>query len=139
MEEEVSSYYNSQYAFDDDNFQDDWWSSSWTDVWGEYACNDLFDSDLEDQTYDVNEPPGNDDWPFVNIYGSCTRCEAYLVDYYSTEHFNTIKAYQTHAKIYAGWGSFGLVLTIGLVIKQWLHPADSNQMGLLMNEGGNMV
>jgi hypothetical protein len=141
---EISTYYNNyysygNYAFDDDNFEDDWWSYSWSDVWGEYACNDLFDSDIEGETYDIDTEPGQDEWPFVNIYGSCNRCEAYLVDYYSTEHFNMIKSYQTHAMNYAIVGLFGVVVTLSLSLRQWLSPAEEFQRGLLMNEGGNMV
>lgn len=127
---------NNNYSFEDDMFEDDWWSHSWTDVWGEYTCNDIFDSDLEGKTYDSDVKPGDDEWPFVNIYGSCNRCEAYLVDYYSTEHFNMIKQYQHHAQNYALVGLFGVIITSILIIKQYLSPAEENELGLLMNEGG---
>ncbi len=132
------SYYgsNNNYSFEDDMFEDDWWSHSWTDVWGEYTCNDIFDSDLEGKTYDSDVKPGDDEWPFVNIYGSCNKCEAYLVDYYSTEHFNMIKQYQYHAQNYALVGLFGVIITTILVMKQYLNPAEENELGLLMNEGG---
>jgi len=129
------SYYNS-YSWADDAFEDDWWTSSWTDVWGEYACNDLFDSDMEGMTYDADEAPGVDGWPFVNIYGSCNRCEAYLVDYYSTEHFNNIKKYQAHAVKYAVVGSISFVVTSFLVMRQWITPAEENRVDLLMYDGG---
>ena len=134
-----SNYYYDSYSFDDDAFEDDWWSSSWTDVWGEYACNDIFDSDLAGKSYDIDEAPGDDEWPFVNVYGSCNRCEAYLVDYYSTEHFNMIKEYQIHARNYALCGVVGLVVTLALAMRQYLNPAEENEIGLLMNEGGQVV
>ena len=124
------------YSFDDDNFQDDWWGREWSDVWGEYACNDIFDTDLEGKSFDSDEMPGSDEWPFVNIYGSCNKCEAYLIDYYSTEHFNAIKLYQVHAWNYALVGVLGLILTSIFVIKQHVSPAEENELGLLMNEGG---
>lgn len=138
-EEYYENYYENTYSFDDDNFEDDWWSSSWNDVWGEYACNDLFDSDLEGETYNSNIAPGKDEWPFVNIYGSCNKCEAYLVDYYSTEHFNGIKAYQTHARNYAILGVFGVLVSSILAVRQSLSPEDENEVGLLTSDGGHQM
>lgn len=142
----TESYYNRNhdyyadpyiYSFEDDMFEDDWWLNSWTDVWGEYSCSDIFDADLEGKKYDSNVKPGNDGWPFVNIYGSCNSCEAYLVDYYSTEHFNMIKQYQNHARNYAFVGVFGVIITFILAVKQCLSPSEENDLGLLMNEGGD--
>ena len=81
MVEELYDEEEEIYSFDDDMYYDEYWGqTSWDDVWGEYACEDLFDSDIGGQTYDQNDPPGSDEWPFVNIYGNCDTCDAYIVD-----------------------------------------------------------
>jgi hypothetical protein len=62
-----------QYSYDDAIFEDDYWQQDWSGVWGEYACEDLFDGDLDGlESMDMNLAPGTDQWPTVNIYGSCT-------------------------------------------------------------------
>ena len=129
----------SDYAFEDDFFEDEYWSYDWSAAWGDYACNDLFDTDLEGDTYDESTAPGDDNWPYVTIYGSCNSCKAFLVDYYSTEHFDKIKKYQTHAFTYATFGVVSLAITGALMLKQWLRPAEENQIDLLMSDGGQFV
>lgn len=32
---------------------------------GDYACKDLFDTNLEREEFDADSPPGDDEWPFV--------------------------------------------------------------------------
>ena len=72
----------------DDYYESDYWDYDWDSVWGEYACEDLFDQDIESlPAYDKDVPAGTDDWPSVQIYGSCRSCEAYLMDYYTTRTF----------------------------------------------------
>ena len=129
----------SDYSFEDDFFEDEYWSYDWGAAWGDYACNDLFDTDLEGDTYDETTAPGDDNWPYVTIYGSCNSCKAFLVDYYSTEHFDKIKKYQTHAFTYATFGVVSLAITGALMLKQWLRPAEENQIDLLMSDGGQFV
>lgn len=127
------------YGFEDDFFEDEYWSYDWGAAWGDYACNDLFDTDLEGDTYDEDTAPGGDNWPFVTIYGSCNSCKAFLVDYYSTEHFEKIKKYQKHALAYASFGVASMAVTGALMLKQWLRPAEENQIDLLMSDGGQFV
>jgi len=129
----------SDYSFEDDFYEDEYWSYDWGTAWGDYACNDLFDTDLEGDTYDETTAPGDDNWPYVTIYGSCNSCKAFLVDYYSTEHFDKIKKYQAHAFTYATFGFVSLVITGALMLKQWLRPAEENQIDLLMSDGGQFV
>jgi hypothetical protein len=123
------------YAFEDDFFEDEYWGYDWDSAWGDYACNDLFDTDLSDQTYDENEAPGNDVFPYVNIYGACNSCKAFLVDYYSTAHFDKIREYQTHAVTYAVFGVVSILVTVALMIKEHVSPAQENQIDLLMSAG----
>jgi len=127
------------YSFEDDMFEDEYWGYDWSSAWGDYACNDLFDTDLEGTTYNEDEAPGKDEWPYVNIYGSCGSCKAFLVDFYSTEHFDKIKEYQRQAVTYASFGFVSVLVTAGFMVKQWLRPAEENQIDLLMSEGGQMV
>jgi hypothetical protein len=139
IDDDVGAMGYSDYSFEDDFFEDEYWSYDWGAAWGDYACNDLFDTDLEGDTYDETTAPGDDNWPYVTIYGSCNSCKAFLVDYYSTEHFDKIKKYQTHAFTYATFGVVSLVITGALMLKQWLRPAEENQIDLLMSDGGQFV
>mmetsp|Transcript_12181 Transcript_12181/g.22825 ORF Transcript_12181/g.22825 Transcript_12181/m.22825 type:complete len:637 (+) Transcript_12181:181-2091(+) len=127
------------YSFDDDFFEDTYWAYDWDSAWGEYACSDLFDTDLEGLSYEKDLPPGDDEWPYVNIFGSCNSCKAFLVDYYSTEHFERIRQYQKQALTYMSYGMVGLLITGILTLKQWLKPAEENQIDLLMNYGRGFV
>jgi len=129
--EELQNYY-----FEDDVFGDDYWVTDWSSIWGDYACYDLFDTDLEGMEYDSDTPPGDDGWPFVNIYGSCKSCTAYLVDYYSTEFFQKITSYQTQARNYLIAGFVGLSVTLALVVKERVSPSNDNELTLISNEGG---
>lgn len=138
LEDEID--YDEDYidGYLDDSFGDDYWDYDWDSVWGDYACEDLFDSDLEGEEYDSDSPPGDDEWPFVMIYGSCSTCKAYLLDYYSTEHFSSIREYQTQGLYYAYAGVASLVITAIFVVKQRMSPAREHEVVLLNNEGGMM-
>lgn len=127
------------YTFEDDIFEDEYWGYDWDSAWGDYACNDLFETDLESVSYNEDEAPGNDDYPFVTIYGSCNSCKAFLVDYYSTAHFDKIREYQKHAWTYVWFGFFSMIVTGALKLKQYLRPAEENQIDLLMSDGGQFV
>jgi len=128
------------YAFSDDAYGDDYWSYDWTSLWGDYACEDLFDNDLEDKTYDPDEPPGNDDWPFINIYGKCNSCDAYILDYYSSKHYNDIQDYLTQALYYSILGIIGLLTSVFFKIRHYRNPKETVQEAeLLTNEGGTIA
>jgi hypothetical protein len=127
------------YTFEDDFFEDEYWAYDWNSAWGDYACNDLFDTDLEGLSYEEDLPPGNDEWPYVNIFGSCNSCKAYLVDYYSTEHFERIKQYEKHSLTYMSYGIVGVFITGFFMFKQWLKPAEEYQVDLLVNDGRGFV
>ncbi|KAL7576432.1 hypothetical protein ACA910_018234 [Epithemia clementina (nom. ined.)] len=113
-----------QYSFDDDMYTDAYWgATSWDDVWGEFACQDLFDGDLSGLSVNYEEPPGSDDWPFINIYGNCNTCEAYVIDYFSTEHFQSILAYKNAAMNYGILAGLSLVITTFLLIRELHRPS----------------
>mmetsp|Transcript_5815 Transcript_5815/g.8180 ORF Transcript_5815/g.8180 Transcript_5815/m.8180 type:complete len:762 (+) Transcript_5815:112-2397(+) len=142
LEDIAESIYSSvqdAFSFEDDTYEDEYWNYEWGNVWGEYACNDLFDADLENIEYNADEAPGSDDWPYVNIYGSCNSCKAFIVDYYSEEHFDNIRRYQRHAGKYAIFGTLSLLITLALGFMQRLSPSEENEINLLMDQGGLMV
>jgi len=137
LEDEVEEVY--EWAFEDDAFGDDYWQYDWDSVWGDYACEDLFETDLEGITYDPEEKPGSDEWPTVLIYGSCNSCEAYLMDYYSTDHFNQIKEYQTQARNYVYAAIGAMFVAVIAIIKQYLAPARENEVELLKSEESELA
>jgi hypothetical protein len=126
-----------QYYYDDDSYEDSYWDEQdWGSVWGEYACADLFDSDTSGQVYNSDSPPGTDSWPFVNIYGNCQTCEAFLVDYYSTQHFQEILQYKVSGRNYGLAALLSLCITMMLYIKHLRSPTEEKEIELLSSEGG---
>jgi len=109
-------------------------------VWGEYACEDVFEADLEGRDFDADTPPGADDndrWPYINVYGNCNTCEAYLVDYYSTKHYESILLFQRHAMYYGMGAAVALVLAMTSKLKRrWSSPTRDHHVDLLTNQGG---
>lgn len=133
LENEIAAY-----SFDDDSFEDDYWvNQNWSSTWGDYQCNGLFDFDFGDEdTYDESVPPGDDSWPFINIYGKCNSCDAYIVDYFSTEHFQAINAYQEKGLRFGIAGLISFALTMLLVYRQQKRPENERQSELLENGDG---
>jgi hypothetical protein len=128
------------YYWDDDSFIDSYWDDQdWDSIWGEYACYDLFDTDLSGNTYDADEPPGEDDWPFITIYGNCNQCEAYIVDYFSTEHFQTLQSFKIQGRNYLIVSFVGFILTAVLRFKHRMDPIAEKELELLPNDGGALA
>lgn len=131
MEEELD------YEYEDDYYGSDYWDYDWDSVWGEYACEDLFDQDVDSLApFDPESPPGSDDWPTVQIYGSCRSCDAFLMDYYTTEHFLSIQDFQAQYFIYALLAVLLFCMAGVLRIREHLRPSQEKQIVLLNNEGG---
>lgn len=125
------------YYFDDDLYEDSYWDGyDWDSVWGEYACEDLFDSDLEGQTFDPNVPAGQDEWPTITIYGSCRSCQAFLDDYYSTEYFQSIKAFEHQAWSHLALAGVLAILAVIFHAREKMRPEHEKAVVLLTNEGG---
>lgn len=126
--------------YDDDSYEDEYWNYDWDSVWGDYSCTDLFDSDIAGQTYDVNTPAGGDDeWPFVNIYGSCKTCEAYILDYFAEEAFEETQEYKQQAMVYLAGAMAGFIWSFLSYIKYRVMPTAENEVELLGGDGGVMA
>jgi hypothetical protein len=137
MEEEQEEGYNGDYVYEDDMFGADYWDAyDWNSVWGDYACEDLFNADIAGQSYDPEIPAGHDTWPTIRIYGACNSCQAYIMDYYSTEHFVTIQMYDVQSWVYLMIGFFMMIVAAISALKQYFRPAIENEVILLTNEGG---
>jgi hypothetical protein len=136
-ENELDAYY-----YQDDHFYNEYWNDQdWSAIWGDYACYDLFNTDLEGSTFDSNQPPGpnsGDDWPFINIYGNCRTCEAYIVDYFSTQHFQSIAGYRIAARNYGIAFAFSLLATTYLTLKHRKSSPGTTgkEIELLSSAGG---
>lgn len=136
LDEEVEDIEVS-YVYDDTIYEDTYWQETdWDSIWGEYACEDLFDSDVEQGDLDVNVAPGKDHWPTVNIYGSCNSCEAYILDYYSTEHYQNIRQFENQSYLYYVAGFFCMVGAAILAILERKRPNRENKIVLLSQERG---
>lgn len=133
--DELEELEESEYSFDDDVYEDSYWQKQdWDSVWGEYACMDLFDTDLKGATYKPEDPPGNDQWPTIMIYGSCSQCQAYMQDYYSTGHFQSIRSFEVQSWVYLFVGFFLLVLSA--VATLFAPPVKEAKVILLSHDGG---
>jgi hypothetical protein len=133
MEEEEAE----GYVYEDDMFGADYWDAyDWNSVWGDYACEDLFNADIAGQSYDPEIPAGHDTWPTIRIYGACNSCQAYIMDYYSTEHFVTIQMYDVQSWVYLMIGFLMMIIAAISALKQYFKPAVEKEVILLTNEGG---
>jgi hypothetical protein len=92
---------------------------------------------LGTRTYDPNTPAGGDDeWPFVNIYGSCKTCEAYILDYFAEEAFVEVEEYRKQAIIYMSGAIAGLIVSFLSYVKYRVMPTAENEIELLGGDGG---
>ncbi len=135
LEDEYAKEYT--YYYDDDYYEDSYWDTQdWNSIWGDYACVDVFTfENFDNGLYNATTPPGDDGWPFVNIYGNCKTCEAYIIDYFSTAHFEEIESRKKSARNYGLAAGLSLVITIIFAIKQRISPATDNEIELLSRHG----
>lgn len=85
--------------------------------------------------YEEDTPPGEDGWPYLNVYGNCDTCEAFIVDFYSTEHFQEVSAYKDKAMHYGLSAIFGFAITLVLSLKYRFSPQSDNEIELLPSAG----
>eukprot|EP00536_Pseudo-nitzschia_multiseries_P004256 jgi/Psemu1/323395/estExt_fgenesh1_pg.C_700015 len=140
--EEEEEWYWDEYpdSYDDDYYEDEYWDYDWDSVWGDYACEDLFDADIGGQSYDPQTPAGGDDeWPFVNIYGSCKTCEAYVLDYFAEEAFEETQEYKQQAIVYFAGALSGFIWSLLSYIKYRVMPTAENELSLMGSDGGVMA
>jgi len=123
--------------YDDDYYESEYWDYDWDSVWGEYACEDLFDTDRSGKTYDGSTPAGgDDDWPFINIYGSCKTCEAYILDYFAEEAFERVDDYKKQSILFMTAAIAGFLVSLIGFIKYKIAPPAENEIQLLGSDGG---
>lgn len=140
--EEEAAWYWDEYpsSYDDEIYDDGYWMYDWDSVWGDYACEDLFDADIGGQSYDPTTPAGGDDeWPFVNIYGSCKTCEAYILDYFAEEAFEELQEYKQQAIVYLAGAVAGFIWALLSYIQYKVSPTSENELQLLSSDGGVMA
>ena len=130
------------YEYGDDAYDTEYWNYDWDSAWGEYGCTDLFESDLSAaHPYDANVQAGTDedDWPYINIYGSCKTCEAYVLDYFAEQAFERLDDYLLQSMAFMGLSTIGFLLSIFGFIKLKISPTADNQVELLGSDGGVMA
>jgi len=123
--------------YDDDMFDNEYWNYDWDSAWGEYGCGDLFDTDTEGQTHDPSIPAGKDDsWPYINVYGSCKHCNAYILDHFAEEAFEKLDDFVIKGVAFMVFGFTVILISFVGFIKYKLDPPAENQIELLGNEAG---
>eukprot|EP00980_Cylindrotheca_fusiformis_P010563 scaffold2334_cov118-Cylindrotheca_fusiformis.AAC.35 len=128
-----SAYWDEEeFEYDDDMYDSEYWYYDWDSAWGDYGCSNLFDSDISDLVYNDSESPGGeDDWPFINIYGSCKTCDAYVMDYFAEEAFEQLDDYFFQFVMYMLLTLLGLGVSLIGFIKSKIAPPAENQVELL--------
>ncbi|KAL3935748.1 MAG: hypothetical protein SGBAC_008793 [Bacillariaceae sp.] len=125
------------FEYDDDIFENEYWNYDWDSAWGEYGCGDLFQTDISGQVHDPSIPAGNDDsWPYINIYGSCKYCDAYVLDYFAEETFEKLDNYVIQGVMFMGLAFTGILISFVGFVKYKLSPPAENQIDLLGSEAG---
>ena len=118
-------------------FENEYWNYDWDSAWGDYGCADLFQTDIEGQIHDPSIPAGSDDsWPYINIYGSCKHCDAYIMDYFAEEAFEKLDDYFLQAVLFMGLAFTGMGCSLIGFIKYKLNPPPENQIELLGSGAG---
>ena len=131
------SWNDMTFEYDDDMFENQYWNYDWDSVWGEYGCGDLFETEIAGQIHDPSIPAGpNDSWPYINIYGSCKYCDAYVLDYFAEEAFEKLDDYVLQGVMFMGLGFTGILISFVGFIKYKLDPPAENQIELLGSEAG---
>ena len=103
------------------------------------SCEDLFEEDTYGMTYDTSVPAGTDDYPFINIYGSCKTCEAYILDYFAEEAFESVDEHRRMAITYMSFAFGGLAFSFLAYIKYKANPSAENEIELLGGDSGVMA
>ena len=102
------------------------------------SCQDLFDGDMASLGYDASVPAGEDDYPFIKIYGSCKTCDAYILDYFAEEAFESVQEYKLKAAMYLTFAVGGMLFSLVSFIKYRVSPQAENEVELL-GDGGVMA
>lgn len=124
------------YEYDDDLYTSTYWSYDWESVWGQFACQDLFDEDTMGLTYDTSVPAGTDGYPYINIYGSCKTCEAYILDYFAEQAFESVENHKKMAILYMTAAAGGFLFSFVMYIKHKVNPPADHEIELLGHDRG---
>jgi len=109
---------------------DDDEDADWNDVWGDYKCYNLFDADLDGTSYNATVPAGEDDWPYLKVYGNCRTCEAFVVDRFSADHFSgEARAYGTAGRNDAVAAALALVVALLLAVRRRMSLGKDGEGG----------
>ena len=102
------------------------------------SCSDLFASEIQGQYMDDSDPPGgdSDDWPFINIYGSCKTCDAYVLDYFAEKAFASVEAYLKQTIMYLTSAMIGFAVSILCYMHYRASPQRESEVELLSSDGG---
>jgi len=104
--------------------------ADWNDVWGDYKCYNLFDADLDGTSYNATVPAGEDDWPYLKVYGNCRTCEAFVVDRFSADHFSgEARAYGTAGRNDAVAAALALVVALLLAVRRRMSLGKDGEGG----------
>ena len=103
------------------------------------SCEDLFDEDTAGLTYDPTMEAGKDDYPYVNIYGSCKTCEAYVLDYFAEQAFESVEEHKKMAVAYMTGAMVGFFVSFLSYITFKVRPQAENEIELLDTNSGVMA
>lgn len=104
-----------------------------------HSCEDLFDEDTAGLTYDPTMEAGKDDYPYVNIYGSCKTCEAYVLDYFAEQAFESVEEHKKMAVAYMTGAMVGFFVSFLSYITFKVRPQAENEIELLDTNSGVMA
>jgi hypothetical protein len=99
----------------------------------------LFDGDAAGLSYDPSVEAGTDGYPYVNIYGSCKTCEAYVLDYFAEQAFESVEDHKKMASVYMSGAMFGFFISFLLFITFKIRPQAENEIELLDSNSGVMA
>jgi len=129
------------YIYEDDYYEDAYWDYDWDGAWGEYGCQDLFETDMGAASYDSRTRAGEDDWPTIQVYGSCKTCNAYVLDYFAEKNFKEVQFYKTQAFLHFAAAAGAAIFTVLAYLRHRVAPTAENEIELLSSDsaGGGGV
>ena len=87
-------------------------------------------------TYDPSVPAGTDGYPYINIYGSCKTCEAYILDYFAEQAFESVENHKEMAILYMTAAAGGFLFSFIMFIKYKVNPPADHEIELLGHDRG---
>ena len=94
---------------------------------------------MSDRSFDAHEAPGDDGFPFIQVYASCKTCDAYILDYFAEEAFEEYDEFRKQSIMYFAGAIAGLVISLVSFTKYKLAPPPENEIELLGCETSGVV